>query len=400
MTVTLIIDTNLIVTRDWRLTTPWWSVLLGLSATGQINLVVPEVVIRETVGQFSQSISTHVRELAKLGITLEKDREVSTYESTLRRLLVEAGASIPALDPISVLELADRAIKRLRPFNDQGHGFRDTVIWAYVLDAAGRGERIVFLSSDSGFCEGKGKDRRLHVDLARESASVGEVAWFADIGSYLDSTDQDSELSGVGTEVLNLIRNDWAQVQARLTAAARESTAVVYGRDDIVVTVSAVGQPVELGQVRVVRHPQNANAFVVTVGFRAPLEIDVDETLLDYTEIHRGVELSPVSLDVEAVYDVSLGQLDQFIGGRFEVEWDWIVSAIDDSRRPKGQLAHLSLSQSEAIREMMGFDLGQLDAIGQAFKNLDLGQSEAIRKMMGSDLDWSEPRNAEIHDDD
>ena len=46
----VVVDANAIVHRDWRLQSPWWRLLLELSAIGRIQLVVPEIVVREVVG--------------------------------------------------------------------------------------------------------------------------------------------------------------------------------------------------------------------------------------------------------------------------------------------------------------------------------------------------------------
>ena len=116
----VLVDSNLIVKRDWRLTSPWWSVLRGLAATGQISLIVPEIVIREVVGRFSESITTPSREMNKLGVSIDASAEVELYEAELRRALSGSGISCPSHDPTTILELSDRAIRRVRPFNDQG----------------------------------------------------------------------------------------------------------------------------------------------------------------------------------------------------------------------------------------------------------------------------------------
>jgi len=383
---TVIVDANLIVQRDWRIGRPWWSVLLGLCATNQIDLVVPEVVIREVVGRFGQELASPARELKKLGLNVESEQEKTLYEVELRRTLVESGATIADSEPISVLDLATRAVRRARPFNDQGNGFRDSLIWMHVLEAA-RGERsVVFLSNDSGFCEGKGADRKLHSELVAEAESVGDISWFADIGTYLESTGRDPALSRVEAEVLQLIVTDWSQVAVKLATAVDQSAAMVYGADETTATVVAVNQPIEMQRLRVIPHPSSDDSFLVVVEFRAPLIIDVDEASAEYSEIHRGIELNSVMLEVDAIYDSSLGVLDHFGGGLVELEWVWISAAIAAqraTRRRSTQQAFggFDVGQSAAVlKAFEGFDVGQSAAVLKAFEGFDVGQSAAVLK--------------------
>jgi len=398
VTPTLVVDANLVVRRDWHISSPWWSVLLGLCATNQIRLIVPEIVIREVVGNFARELASPSRELGKLGVGIDSEHEKAQYEAELRSKLVNAGATIADSDPISVLELADRAIRRVRPFNDQGNGFRDSVIWAHVLEAALNEHNVVFISNDSGFCEGKGADRKLHPDLLAEAEAVGDVSWFADIGVYLESTGRDPALNSVEAEVLELIVGEWGQVAVNLATAIEQSVAIAYGTDDAHVAISEVGGPIEVLRLRVVRHPTSDNSFVVGIDFRAPLTVDVEEATGDYSEIHQGVELSSLGMEVEVIYDKSQGELGQFVGGLVELDWDRVSAAIAKVRGKKSGSSQpkafegLDLGPSEAVMKAFeGLDLGPSEAVMKAFEGLDLGPSEAVMKAFeGFDLGPSE----------
>src|SRR6266702_4642275 len=62
-------------------------------------------------------------------------------------------------------------VGRRRPFDDNGGGYRDNLIWQTILDLAGKyGDDIVLVSGDKSFQDESGK---LHSDLLQEIAERG-----------------------------------------------------------------------------------------------------------------------------------------------------------------------------------------------------------------------------------
>ena len=128
---TVVVDTNQIVKRDWRIGRPWWSILLQLAASGQLRLVVPDLVVLEAVGRFRAELGKAEGTLKKLGIPIDLAAQVSGYEAGLRQTLRDASAEMPCDPPVTVSDLVGMAIGRELPFDQNGNGFRAAFFYSY-----------------------------------------------------------------------------------------------------------------------------------------------------------------------------------------------------------------------------------------------------------------------------
>ena len=186
--LTVVVDANVIV-RDLRLESAPIQLLLEQSRTGLLNLVVPEAVYREIIGSRERRLRAHLdsiektrREIDRLGanaglrdvaeLTADCDADARQYDQFLRSALARSHVSMPMPDEDVVLRLVERAIARRRPFNEQGHGFRDALVWEHVL-AAAEGDEVVLLSDDKVFSDRDTGD--LIAELQHEVDEIGRV---------------------------------------------------------------------------------------------------------------------------------------------------------------------------------------------------------------------------------
>lgn len=185
----VVVDTTT-TQQDPRLASTAWIQLLSLCARGQVRLVVPEVVMRETLRHMHKSVRETVRGMeGRINRLAEDVRTLASYsietgvnpppapsfqidEDALTRLLTErlsrVGAEMPPLPQVSVQELLERDLAERKPFSSTGKGMRDALIWATVADVAldSHGASVYFVTANSSdFTDGAGS---LHAQLLSE----------------------------------------------------------------------------------------------------------------------------------------------------------------------------------------------------------------------------------------
>lgn len=192
MTPIVFLDTNSLHGRK-PLSNANSRMLQALSRSGQIRLVLPDVVLHELSRQWAEQAQENIEKLAKARKSLDEalaefgdenlvlqlpslDRE-RFYQHT-RQLLTEKRVEIPATPGVPVGHLLHKDLNVIKPFSRDGQGFRDALIWETIrtlcndLENAS-GPTIFVTKNHTDFCEGKGG--RLHQDLRNELSAGREV---------------------------------------------------------------------------------------------------------------------------------------------------------------------------------------------------------------------------------
>ena len=173
-----------IIGQDFNLDGISFRLLFDNQHFGKHKVVVPEVVVQETVNHFRERLAAEVgkaaaagREIAKMtgeAITsppTDQKKAVEIYERTLRHRVGYGGSSILPLPKVTQQKLLDRALTRRKPFNTGGNGYRDALIWECILKYARAHpkDRIAFLTNNTkDFCESE----KLHPDLTKDLISA------------------------------------------------------------------------------------------------------------------------------------------------------------------------------------------------------------------------------------
>lgn len=153
------------------LRSPEWRRLLGYLGQDLVVLVVPEIVVRETVRHHKRTVSRARNEgiesfsaasqiFGRIGVDL-KDRisalresvhaKADEYEPWLRRTFVESHVAVTEVPTPAHTKLLDWAFAERQPFKETGEGYRDALIWSTVLDlceAADETSRIWFVTDN------------------------------------------------------------------------------------------------------------------------------------------------------------------------------------------------------------------------------------------------------------
>jgi hypothetical protein len=185
--VTVAVDTSAFFSDLTMKNESWVNTLLR-AKRGEIDLWIPEVVVRESIRHFNRSLEAAIKEmrdgLAKVRalrldeelLPARKDLESAVrakaegFEERFRDRLLDAGARILSLPEVSHAELLTRAIEEKKPFRTKGQdpdkkgpdGYRDALIWASITEAASRfteDDTLIFVTNNhKDFCDKDGED--------------------------------------------------------------------------------------------------------------------------------------------------------------------------------------------------------------------------------------------------
>jgi hypothetical protein len=198
----VILDSN-IFRADFSLKSRDVDALLDyLQKTGS-KIVLPQIVLDETRGLYSKTLSERISELNKVAknvnITLtdaalhfkpheinEAD-ELEKYEGFILNRLGITSRDITPYNNSLLPEIVNRMIDRIKPSGEDGQGFRDTIIWLSIKEYTSKAPRkhVALISSNSKDFSTPDKSD-LHETLAKECEETGiKVYYFKSIRDFL-----------------------------------------------------------------------------------------------------------------------------------------------------------------------------------------------------------------------
>ena len=167
------------------------------------SVYIPESVIEEVVAKFERTLGCNTQEikatLRQLRQHLQKPvpssiddldqgQEVNSFRSRLHTQLCNAHCIIAPYPEVSHKELVAQAVTRRRPFDSQGSGYRDALIWHSIIDLLNKYNRkIVFVTDDKDF---RDRNRKLHPQLRKDLTDRGhdksDVILVTSLWGFLD----------------------------------------------------------------------------------------------------------------------------------------------------------------------------------------------------------------------
>lgn len=337
----VVVDSSGIVQGDWLLDSPAWRVLLHLSRRQPDRiLVVPEVVIREAVGRFSDHVTELVgtmdsatRRLARLGVPpggapVDIAAAVAKYERHLRDTLGAGRALTPDPPEVDLLGLVDRAIYRRRPFDAKGSGFRDALIWEAVI-AAGRStllRRAAFVVKDKVAFHEHTQPGSLAPELVDELNERGvlDIQIYASVREFLVAngvTDPKLTLA-----VTTLVDDEHAQIATNLVEAAQGFELTIGYDQPGVVSIDEMIPPSDISVEHVT--PGDEGLALVDLRVDAELVVRLEADPWDRDDVvEDAIATIDVSFTASTTYDPMTGELDsRFSVDPIEVERDEILA--------------------------------------------------------------------------
>jgi predicted nucleic acid-binding protein len=182
--VFVVLDTNIFY-RDFLLRGNAFRILLESTQYVPARPCIPEVVLDETLAKYREALSERVEAHAKAQsrlrrillkspdaepFVLDEHEVLHAYEAHLKARLVEAGAKFLPYPTDPHKEVVKRALLRGKPFDVQGRGYRDYLIWASLRSEMyyAPEETVVLVTANTrDFCDGDTLAESLQDDLAR-----------------------------------------------------------------------------------------------------------------------------------------------------------------------------------------------------------------------------------------
>ena len=197
----VVIDTNVFV-QDFFMSRPHFQILLREAARENLDLVLPKMVVEEAIAVFKRrlkedlaKLDTVTRSLSRLHVPLSvethPDQAALAYELNLR--LQASAAEIADFPAVPHAEVVRRAIDRRKPFKEDGRGYRDTLLWYTVLEAAERGPTVLITANSRDFArdaEGNELHHQLVEDLARRGLEASQVALVPSVTAFVNANVQ------------------------------------------------------------------------------------------------------------------------------------------------------------------------------------------------------------------
>lgn len=162
--VRVVVDTNVAGGKKSRpLTTIELRRLLDETLRGNLQLVVPEIVLRECSNLYADYLREHADALRNATSALrqadlltstedlmfDRDHVRADTEKELRREITKAGGMVPPLPSVSHDRVVERALRRGQPFDSNGqNGYRDVLLWETILSLDADKDGVVLIAHD------------------------------------------------------------------------------------------------------------------------------------------------------------------------------------------------------------------------------------------------------------
>jgi hypothetical protein len=308
--VKLVVDANTL-SSDHYLGGPSFTVIANEIADGHLEVIVSEVAVIETVGNYRRSIGdahTHLEKFsAKCKRLLPETSKVEAldtylddlaeaYEETLRRTLDELGARIEPIPDVDHVELVERAVQRRRPYDSSGNGYRDTLIWKTILVVAEEGDDIVFVTNDNDFTIEEAGARKLHPHLVEDLEQAGvDVTIVADlhdaIRQYL--VQGEAEVADLAQQVRLELLNEWlwdSELYDEALQAKVDPEAAGLPRSTTGIEIEYVEDLSEVTKYSLLRKLGNSVLIEFEVQGDTAVDIWVDEEDVEEVRVRRFLE--------------------------------------------------------------------------------------------------------------
>lgn len=204
------------------------------------RLRVSEVVVDEVVNRYSEDLIEAVQNIEKASAILNRIsgteiikspqmdfvKEKNKYRDFLTKRIADVGGEVIPYPEITHKEVVARDLSRKKPFNRDGKGYRDFLIWKSVKGLAFIGDNpVVFISNNTGDF---GDETGIHPDLKNDMFAGSDLRLYSYLKKFneiyvspkltmLDDLKvklQDNKLSGfdlkiwLKKELLGLIKNE------------------------------------------------------------------------------------------------------------------------------------------------------------------------------------------------
>lgn len=200
----IVLDSNVFIADYW-IRSPSFVLLRDFLKKTDATLVVPKIVIEEVVNHHAEDVGrlvTKVRSTYRDSARLLRNYKAQppeaiyqhdhadSYEDFILSQLKTLKARIPEYGDIPHKEIVRRDLRRRRPFQENGKGYRDTLLWESILrGATEKGALTVFVTQNTRDFADKAGD--LHSDLESDIRGKGlegsNLLLYPNLAAFTDS---------------------------------------------------------------------------------------------------------------------------------------------------------------------------------------------------------------------
>lgn len=159
--------------------------LRDASAEGRLRIAVPMVVLLESEANHRRAVRKAEAQFTAARDKLDQLRASQgrdlhprklRYREDIEQLVSEADGKLLPIPEVPHARLIGRAVSRKRPFDANGDGYRDALVWESVLELLEvAGDRVILISNDSTAFSETRERPQLAADLLNELAEVGHA---------------------------------------------------------------------------------------------------------------------------------------------------------------------------------------------------------------------------------
>lgn len=176
-------------------------VMLDAHRSGAIELVIPELALREAVAGWKRALTSQLdklrngqQQLQKLAPSrtwhvprLDRHQAAADLLVELSKALEVAKVEMPKTPDADHEDLIDRAINRRQPFAENGSGYRDALLWEVTRRCADEGNHLLLVSNDpKAFAQDRKNGSPLASGLAEEITGSGSVRLVASMREAIE----------------------------------------------------------------------------------------------------------------------------------------------------------------------------------------------------------------------
>jgi hypothetical protein len=201
MKMIIVLDTN-ILRKDFLLKSSKIEILNDfVSKTWRAAIVLPQIVYDELTELYKNELINHWNQIHKEVVSLEgllinskKEntfsfdiaKEIEKFQTNFVSRLKLTNQKIIPHNEKHLSELAKRAVQKKKPYNINGKGFRDCLIWLSLFDIAKKfnTDCITFISNNTK--DFSDNENKLHPELYNEASEKGvRINYYTSLGDFL-----------------------------------------------------------------------------------------------------------------------------------------------------------------------------------------------------------------------
>ncbi len=198
----IVIDTNVLI-PELALSSRKFELFANYCKRTESLILLPDVVVDELNAYMVRSARRHAAEAIEAisffanatgkSVSVPElpapETVAKDYLERVKKRLGISNKQILHRRPEFLEELVSRATRRNKPFNENGEGFRDCIIWLEVLDTRQVGQasdvQVCFISKNT---RDFGGNDVLHAELREEAERVGiRIQYYSSLDSFLKS---------------------------------------------------------------------------------------------------------------------------------------------------------------------------------------------------------------------